>query len=131
MFGWMSRRSVTDRSALRLPEGETGSGLPPPPDIPDGLADMLPMFVAEMEKDGATLSALAEGAAADLAEHAHAMRGKCAMFGEETLFEVLTRIEECATEGRVAGIPPLIARAIERVGQLRLYGTPDLDPAAR
>ncbi len=95
--------------------------LPPPPDIPEGLEHMLPQFVAEMRKDAATLSALAQAPLDQLADHAHAMRGKAAMFGEAVLYGLLTRIEEKAMAGDGGGVVALINQVIERSGQLALY----------
>lgn len=79
---------------------------------------MLPLFIAEMEKDAATLQALAAAPLADLAEHAHAMRGKCAMFGEDILFGLLTRLEQDCLAGTRETIAPLIALVAERALQL-------------
>ena len=95
---------------------------PPPPEIPAGLEHMLPVFVAEMEKDAARLQELAEAPADDLAEHAHGARVKAAMFGEERLFTLFTRIEQMALSGGDrAELPSLVAQIIERLAQLRVY----------
>lgn len=104
--------------------------LPPPPDIPEGLEHLLPMFVAEMAKDAARLSELsgalpADGhldALAELAEHAHAMRGKAGMFGEGLLYDLLTEVEALAEARDAAALPPLVAQVVERSGQLAVYG---------
>ena len=105
--------------------------LPPPPDIPEGLEHLLPMFVAEMAKDAARLSILAGAlpadggmdALAELADHAHAMRGKAGMFGEGLLYDLLTDVEASAQANEVSALSPLIARVVERSGQLALYGS--------
>lgn len=104
--------------------------LPPPPDIPEGLEHLLPMFIAEMLKDAACLAhlhgALPVGAGcealAELADHAHAMRGKAAMFGEAVLYELLTEVEASALAGEAGGLAPLVERVVERSGQLEVYG---------
>jgi CheY-like chemotaxis protein/HPt (histidine-containing phosphotransfer) domain-containing protein len=104
-----------------LPAGQGAAPLPPPPDIPAGLEHMLPLFIAEMAKDAERLQGLAGVPLDDLAEHAHAMRGKCAMFGEDTLYQLLTRLEQDALAGKAADAPGLIARIVERATQLRDY----------
>lgn len=104
--------------------------LSPPPDIPEGLEHLLPMFIAEMVKDAARLvtlaGALPAGAGVDslaeLADHAHAMRGKAGMFGEGALYELLTDVEASALAGETAPLPLLVERVVERSGQLELYG---------
>ncbi|CAA7615350.1 hypothetical protein MTBLM5_160037 [Magnetospirillum sp. LM-5] len=64
-----------------------------PPAIPAGLEGLLGRFIEEMQGDLARLLALAESGDDGLAEHLHAMRGKCAMFGEDILFAELSAIE--------------------------------------
>lgn len=91
-----------------------------PPAIPEGLDDLLGAFVAEMEKDTARLRDLA-GDRAELAVHAHAMRGKCAMFGEEILYGLLARIETEAAGLGGNELAVLIAAVVERAVQLREY----------
>lgn len=102
--------------------------LPLPPDIPEGLEHLLPMFIAEMAKDAARLVALARalpagaGALTELAEHAHAMRGKAGMFGEGRLYDLLTEVEASALAGEAGAVLPLVERVVERSGQLEGYG---------
>jgi HPt (histidine-containing phosphotransfer) domain-containing protein len=95
----------------------------PLPDIPEGLEHLLPLFVAEMDKDAGQLCGLAAGDLEQLADFAHGMRGKAAMFGEQVLYGLLTRIEDAAMRGQVDGMSTLIAQVVERVGQLQVYGT--------
>lgn len=99
---------------------------PPPPDIPEGLEHLLPLFVAEMAKDTATLQNLAAAPPAELADHAHAMRGKAGLFGEHRLYDLLTRIEQMALAGNAAPMDALVAQVVERSSQLAVYGD---DPA--
>ena len=104
--------------------------LPPPPDIPEGLEHLLPMFIAEMAKDAARLITLVGAlpvaggmdALVELADHAHAMRGKAGMFGEGLLYDLLTEIEASAQVNDVGALSPLVARVVERSGQLAVYG---------
>ncbi len=93
------------------------------PGIPAGLEHLLPLFLAEMAKDGRRLTELVANTidTRDLADHAHAMRGKCAMFGEERLFLVLGTLEEQAATAGVDEIAGLVEQIIARVGQLALY----------
>lgn len=102
---------------------------PPPPDIPEGLEHLLPMFIAEMTKDAARLATLAGAltaaggeALAELADHAHAMRGKAGLFGEGLLYELLTTLEADALAAETDGLPALVARVVERSIQLEVYG---------
>lgn len=95
---------------------------PPPPDIPEGLEHLLPQFVAEMAKDAAILTGLAGAPLDALAEHAHAMRGKAAMFGEGILYGLLSRMEELALAGQPQRLPALSAQVVERANQLAVYG---------
>lgn len=95
--------------------------LPPPPAIPAGLEELLPQFVAEMARDCTQLQVLAAGERALLAEHAHAMRGKCGMFGEELLFDLLSRLEEGAAHLDGEGVSTLVAHIVARTMQLREY----------
>lgn len=102
--------------------------LPLPPDIPEGLEHLLPMFIAEMAKDAARLVALALPAGArgealaELAEHAHAMRGKAGMFGEGRLYDLLTEVEASALAGDLSALSPLLTHVVERSAQLERYG---------
>lgn len=118
----IDRPALIAALAALLPEAPP-SVLPPRPAIPEGLEHMLPQFIAEMEKDAVTLQTLAEAPLADVAEHAHAMRGKCAMFGEDILFGLLTRLEEGCMAGKGDGNAVLGALIVERVLQLRIYDT--------
>lgn len=101
--------------------------LPPPPDIPEGLEHLLQPFVAEMVKDTAGLiermrRLSAANSLDDLAEHAHAMRGKAGLFGENCLYDLLTLIEQLALAGNAVPLPDLMTRVVERTGQLEVYG---------
>lgn len=110
---------------------------PLPPDIPEGLEHLLPLFVAEMVKDAARLAELMRllprpadvSALADLAEHSHAMRGKAGLFGENQLYTVLTKVERLALAGNADALPPLIARVSERSAQLETLGRDATAPA--
>ncbi|MGE5546250.1 MAG: ATP-binding protein [Solirubrobacterales bacterium] len=99
--------------------GSVESKAPPRPSVPPGLEHLMPMFLAEMDKDAARLNELASGDRRELAEYAHAVRGKCAMFGEELLFELLTNLEATAPEGGSAEIEALVARITDRARQLQ------------
>lgn len=85
----------------------------PRPNMPAGLEGLLPQFVAEMKKDHARLLTLVDGDLALLAEHVHAMRGKCAMFGEDILYEPLSALEIAAQ----AGLREDWADSLKRIGQ--------------
>jgi HPt (histidine-containing phosphotransfer) domain-containing protein len=113
------------RADWAFPVMAGSTALPPPPDIPQGLEHMLPLFVVEMERDARTLERLASAPPPELAEHAHAMRGKAAMFGEDMLFRLLTQVEQDALAGGNGPLPALIARIVERASQLREYQTKD------
>lgn len=101
-----------------------------PPDIPEGLEHLLPAFVAEMVKDTARLTALARAVSApdqvlalvELADHAHAMRGKAGLFGENCLYGLLTDMEKQAQAENIAALAPLLELVVERTGQLEVYG---------
>lgn len=94
---------------------------PPPPAIPAGLESLMPAFVAEMAKDGARLREIGTADRALLAEQAHATRGKCGMFGETILFDLLTRLEAGAAELDEGEISALLAAIVERAAQLTEY----------
>lgn len=97
------------------PEVELSMGMR----IPQGLEHLLPTFMAEMLKDQQILRDLAEGRdRGALAEHAHAMRGKCGMFGEEILYSLLGDLEALAPSGERGEITRLVAKVVERVGRL-------------
>ncbi|MBC7908193.1 MAG: response regulator [Rhodospirillaceae bacterium] len=91
------------------------------PVIPAGLEHMLPLFIAEMEKDAVILDTLADAPLSDLGEHAHAMRGKCAMFGEDILYGLLTTLEENCQARLHNGNSELMAAIVERARHLRVY----------
>lgn len=107
---------VANLSAL-LPDGF----LPPPPIPPVGLEGLMSAFLAEMDKDAQLLQELQAGDRAVLVEHVHAMRGKCGMFGENLLFEILTRLESDAAAATQQEIAAQVSDAVERVRQLRQY----------
>lgn len=87
--------------------------------IPPGLEHLLPAFLQEMIQDQQRLRRLTDSAdRAALAEHVHAMRGKCGMFGEEVLFELLSRLEQLAPQGTAADITAVVAKVVERIGRL-------------
>lgn len=81
----------------------------------------MPAFVAEMARDAARLCAIGAGDRALLAEQAHATRGKCGMFGETVLFDLLTRLEEGAASLAEAQIRAILAGIVERAAQLAEY----------
>lgn len=91
--------------------------------IPEGLEHLMGAFMAEMNKDCRTLLELKDGDGEVLAEHAHAMCGKAAMFGEDVLSELLAAIEEQAVAGTSVDAG-LFNRVVERCGQLALYNAP-------
>jgi hypothetical protein len=93
---------------------------PRPPAIPAGLESLLPAFVVDMRKDRAALLSLAAEGGPALAEMVHAMRGKCAMFGEDILFRLLTALEQ----GRPAD-PEILAAISDRVDELERCGGSD------
>jgi hypothetical protein len=83
------------------------------PAIPAGLEELLGSFIAEMRADQARLLTLARSGADGLAEHLHAMRGKCAMFGEDILFAELSAVEAAGQPS-----PEQLARIAARVAEL-------------
>lgn len=95
--------------------------LPPPPQPPAGLEGLMPAFLAEMDKDSLVLNDLQHGDRAVLVEHVHAMRGKCGMFGENVLFELLSKLEDEAPAAAQQEISAQVSVAVERVRQLRQY----------
>lgn len=104
---------------LEAPDVPPSGGLA----IPPGLEHLLPTFLAEVDKDCVELRKLAV-AGVDrslLAEHVHAMRGKCGMFGERPLFDLLTRLEGAAPSADQRIIDGFIASIVERAGQLAVY----------
>ncbi|KIL99848.1 diguanylate cyclase/phosphodiesterase (GGDEF & EAL domains) with PAS/PAC sensor(s) [Paramagnetospirillum magnetotacticum MS-1] len=120
----IARSDLLAAMAEMLPPANTDSapadaGLVAGINIPTGLEHLLPAFMAEMLKDQQTLRSLAEGRdRAALADHAHAMRGKCGMFGEEVLYSLLGDLESLAPQGDSGEITRLVAKVVERVGRL-------------
>ena len=119
----VARADLLEAMAEMLPPEQTDAA--PPVDalsglnIPAGLEHLLPNFLEEMVKDQQRLRSLSEGHdRAALAEHVHGMRGKCGMFGEEVLFELLSRLEELAPQGAMPEIVSLVAKVVERIGRL-------------
>ena len=90
--------------------------------IPAGLEHLMPIFLAEMKVDVQLLLDVAQrGDRAALADHAHAMRGKCAMFGEESMFTLLGEVEEGAESLERAQIHHLCAMINGRAIQLGVH----------
>nr|WP_068432761.1 EAL domain-containing protein [Magnetospirillum sp. XM-1]CUW38975.1 Putative signal transduction protein containing a membrane domain\ len=120
----ISRSDLLAAMAEMLPPTEIDAapeapGLAAGINIPAGLEHLLPAFLAEMLKDQEVLRRLAEaGDRARLADHAHAMRGKCGMFGEEALYTLLGDLEALAPQGENGEITRLVAKVVERVGRL-------------
>lgn len=119
----VSRTDLLEAMAEMLPPEQTNAapsvetlvGL----NIPPGLEHLLPAFLLEMIADQERLRGLAEGNdRLVLAEHIHAMRGKCGMFGEEVLFELLGQLEALAPKGSQADIIAVVAKVVERIGRL-------------
>lgn len=90
-------------------------------DIPPGLESLLPRFLAEMAKDTRRLCELAGGDAGELAEHAHAMRGKCAMFGESVAADLLAAVEGQAGLAERHILDALISNVVDRMAHLGVY----------
>lgn len=115
---------MAERTAS-LAEAKAAAEPPPPPPVPpEGLEHLMALFVAEMDRDAARLDQIKGGDRTELAEFAHAIRGKAAMFGEDILFALLTLLETQAKVAEDGEIGETVARVIERVGQLRVYGAP-------
>lgn len=108
---------VASLSAL-LP---AASALPPPPSPPSGLEGLMPAFLAEMDKDARLLQELQNGDRIVLIDHVHAMRGKCGMFGETMLFDLLSKLEQDISVAPQQEILAQVIVAVERVRQLRQY----------
>ena len=87
-------------------------------DIPAGLESLLPQFIAEMISDGAAVASLAGGDRQLLGERVYGMRGKCAMFGEGALFELLSELEARVPDAAAEEIDAIIRRIQIRVGEL-------------
>lgn len=85
--------------------------------IPDQLAHLLPTYIAELTADIGQLQALADGPGALLAEHTHAMGGKCAMFGDAELAEMLYAVEFAALADSEKGVSDLVTAALNRAQQ--------------
>lgn len=107
---------VSSLSAL-LPDNP----LPPPPQPPAGLEALMPAFLAEMDKDSSALQELRLGDRGAFVEHVHAMRGKCGMFGENRLYDLLSQLELDAPAATQQKIDEQVSEAVERVMQLRQY----------
>lgn len=86
----------------------------PPFAIPEQLTHLIPTYCAELAADIARLRELLTADRESLAEHAHAMGGKCAMFGDIELAEMLYEIEREApvASARVMGV--LATQALAR-----------------
>ena len=107
---------VTSLSAL-LPDAT----LPPPPCPPAGLEHLMPTFLAEMDKDAELLQQLHGGEAQAFADHVHAMRGKCGMFGEDVLYDKLSELEHDVLSASQSEFSQQVSDVVERVRQLRQY----------
>ena len=120
----IARSDLLAAMAEMLPAADTDAapldaGLAAGINIPPGLEHLLPAFMVEMAKDQQVLRTLAEGLDRPrLADHAHAMRGKCGMFGEEVLYSLLGELEALAPLGDNGEITRLVAKVVERVGRL-------------
>ncbi|CAA7618236.1 Predicted signal transduction protein containing a membrane domain [Candidatus Terasakiella magnetica] len=119
----ISRAELLAAMADMLPPEQTGVAPPPTAvdgiEIPPGLEHLMPTFLAEMVKDQDKLRALSNcHERAALTEHVHAMRGKCGMFGETVLFDLLTRLEALTPMAEHGEIVPLVVKVIERIGKL-------------
>jgi len=77
--------------------------------VTPGLEHLAAQYAKEMELDGERLAALAQGSATELAAHAHAMGGKCAMIGDKGLATVLYGLEQDALAGRAARVTAALA----------------------
>lgn len=95
--------------------------LPPPPQPPAGLEALMPAFLAEMDRDSSVLQELCHGDRAAFVDHVHAMRGKCGMFGENRLYDLLSQLELDAPAASQQKIDDQVSEAVERVMQLRQY----------
>lgn len=82
--------------------------------IPDQLAHLLPAYIAELMADIAQLQAVADGPRDLLSEHVHAMGGKCAMFGDVELAEMLYEIEREAPYASDRVMAVLLTEALAR-----------------
>ena len=118
----IARAELLDAMAEMLPPEQTDAAPPGEgvsPNVPPGLEGLLPAFIDEMIKDQARLRTLAAVADRDaLVEFAHAMRGKCAMFGEQVLADLLGRLEDLGNGGSEGEITILVAKVVERIGRL-------------
>lgn len=86
---------------------------------PCGLADLQPAFAREMARDGALLRDLLRGGdGAALADHVHAMRGKCAMFGQDDLADRLGELEQAVPEAAPRELDRLAAPVFDRLERL-------------
>lgn len=117
----IDRETLLAALAGLLPDAPIAASLPPPPDIPAGLEQLMPAFLAEMAKDAVQLVAIKDGDRMELAEFVHAMRGKCGMFGEKTMFGLLTKLEQIVLTATPQEINDLVTETVEREAQLKLY----------
>jgi HPt (histidine-containing phosphotransfer) domain-containing protein len=85
-------------------------------EIPEQLVHLIPTYCKELRQDGAHLTALMSGDRVELAEHAHAMGGKCAMFGDRELAEMLYEIEREAPISSDKVVKVLVTAVMDRVG---------------
>lgn len=82
--------------------------------IPSGLEHLAPNYAQEMVKD---LAALERGNSQnlDLAEHLHAMRGKCAMFGDDLLYALLVQFEQSNAQDQFVVLDKIRQRVADLV----------------
>jgi signal transduction histidine kinase/CheY-like chemotaxis protein len=125
----IARQALLAAIARLLPQERATRPTPPPrpsiemPQVPAELLHLMPAFLAEMDKDEPVLLRLAEdGDRQALAEFAHAMRGKCAMFGEMRLFDLLGQIESEAATIADESLGEVVVKVVERIGQVRSLG---------
>ena len=88
--------------------------------IPPGLEHLLPMFQVEMKKDLGILSTVLVETPDLLAEHIHAMRGKCGLFGEDVLYGLLEKLD-CEFPDNV---PQIMADISGRIREICAYSGP-------
>jgi len=98
---------------------------PVKPAMPPGLEHLLPRFLEEIAKDINVLQGLAAaGEAAPLADLAHAVRGKCVMFGEDVVAALMAELEASAAVADADEIEHLLKRTVARAVLLGVYDTP-------
>lgn len=118
----IERAQLLEELARLMPEEAHQLSPPPPPLPPQGLEHLMPLFIAEMDRDAGHLVELAGGDRARLVEAAHAMRGKAGMFGEDIIYGLLTRLESQAETIEAQEIQDIVAHVVERASQLKVYG---------